>query len=304
MDLTRFDQMLMEIIKERKTIVGFLETIFQFLGKCTDFYYELKNPKDPVGFPKGVIERIVIDILRKCKPKYLELDESEVKKEQHEPNISNVLDEEIVRSENIPISDSLEGMESLRICNNPTSDELFSSSEYFNGAAFENYCWSQTLTDIEIYVIVPDSIESAKQLQVDITSSAIKITDKFSSNTNILEGSFYNQCRSDSIMWSLLSNNKLQISLDKRKENFWRKLLTSEPDIDVTKIDTTRRMDELSEESQAMIEKVMYNQEQKLLGKPTTDELDRLNLLKQSWDVDGSPFKGQPFDPNLVNFQN
>lgn len=28
------------------------------------------------------------------------------------------------------------------------------------------------------------------------------------------------------------------------------------------------------------------------------------NVLKEAWDAEGSPFKGQPFDPTLVNVQN
>ena len=25
-------------------------------------------------------------------------------------------------------------------------------------------------------------------------------------------------------------------------------------------------------------------------------------MLKEAWDVEGSPFKGQPFDPSKINF--
>lgn len=27
-------------------------------------------------------------------------------------------------------------------------------------------------------------------------------------------------------------------------------------------------------------------------------------MLRKAWDAEGSPFKGQPFDPNIVQFEN
>ena len=40
---------------------------------------------------------------------------------------------------------------------------------------------------------------------------------------------------------------------------------------------------------------------QKRLGKPTSDEMKNEDLLRQAWDAEGSPFKGQPFDPSKIN---
>lgn len=45
----------------------------------------------------------------------------------------------------------------------------------------------------------------------------------------------------------------------------------------------------------------MHEQKRKQMGLPTTEEQQQHEALKKAWDVEGSPFKGQPFDPSLVN---
>lgn len=37
------------------------------------------------------------------------------------------------------------------------------------------------------------------------------------------------------------------------------------------------------------------------MGLPTTEEEKNIETLKKFWDSEGSPFKGQPFDPSKLN---
>lgn len=39
-------------------------------------------------------------------------------------------------------------------------------------------------------------------------------------------------------------------------------------------------------------------------GQMTSDQIKQQEMLRKAWDAEGSPFKGQPFDPNVVQFQN
>lgn len=45
----------------------------------------------------------------------------------------------------------------------------------------------------------------------------------------------------------------------------------------------------------------MYEQQRKQMGLPTTEEEQQMEMLKKAWDAEGSPFKGQPFDPSKFN---
>lgn len=54
--------------------------------------------------------------------------------------------------------------------------------------------------------------------------------------------------------------------IDKMKEIWWKKLLQQEPDINSSKIDCSRSLNELSEETQAHIQKIQFDEQQKLKG--------------------------------------
>ena len=73
-------------------------------------------------------------------------------------------------------------------------------------------------------------------------------------------------------------------------------------EIDTTKVDSTKSIDEYDGETQGAIRKLMWEQEQKAMGKKTTEETRQEDLLRQAWDAPGSPFAGQPFDPSAVNW--
>ncbi|VDN12380.1 unnamed protein product [Dibothriocephalus latus] len=90
------------------------------------------------------------------------------------------------------------------------------------------------------------------------------------------------------------------INLDKVNELWWEAAFVDEERIDVQEIDCSRPMHELDEESQAKIAQMLFDQEQKRLGLPTSEEQKIQDILKGAWNKDGSPFKGTAYDPNLV----
>ena len=60
--------------------------------------------------------------------------------------------------------------------------------------------------------------------------------------------------------------------MDKKQERWWEAVLTSEPKINVRKIDASRPMTDLDDEAQAKIEEMMFNERQKKMGLPQTHE--------------------------------
>lgn len=83
----------------------------------------------------------------------------------------------------------------------------------------------------------------------------------------ILCGQFPEKCKALDVVWTITGGNKLNISLEKTKEIWWKKLLDHEPDIDTKKIDCSRPMDELSDETQAQINRIQFDEQQKMKGK-------------------------------------
>ncbi|XP_055322247.1 nudC domain-containing protein 3 [Sitodiplosis mosellana] len=183
---------------------------------------------------------------------------------------------------------------------------FFELSDYLNGALHEesHYSWSQTFTEIEIHIRLSKNVTS-KNLKVNITYTSIDIHAIVDGErTKVLGGQLYDKCKAPDAMWTITGGNKLNISVDKTKEIWWKKLFQHESEIDTKKIDCSRQMNELSDETQAQINQIQFDEQQKLKGQPTSDQIKQQELLRKAWDAEGSPFKGQPFDPNIVQFQN
>ncbi|KAK3089970.1 hypothetical protein FSP39_008118 [Pinctada imbricata] len=178
--------------------------------------------------------------------------------------------------------------------------------ESYNGAIRDNYAWSQSITDVDVYAQVPKYITKGKEVKVTIERKHLTVSHKTDTGgwKEVINEDLTWDINKEESMWSLVPSQHVHINLEKKQERWWEGLLISEPKISVRKIDASRPMSDLDNESQAKIEEMMYNDHQKKLGLPTSEEKKMHNLLKDAWDAEGSPFKGQPFDPSKLSMNN
>ena len=152
------------------------------------------------------------------------------------------------------------------------------ADESWNGAVRDNYTWSQTLTDLDLKVIVPKGT-TAKDLKIDITTSQLKVVllntrdPENPGPRTIIDGEFTRKVIPSQSMWSIeKATSVVHINLEKPQEVMWKSVLKGEPEIDLTKVDTTRNMEDFDPETQAAIQRVTYDHHQKLQGKPTSQQ--------------------------------
>ncbi|NWR06961.1 NUDC3 protein, partial [Paradoxornis webbianus] len=185
----------------------------------------------------------------------------------------------------------------------PTRQEQFQTNpDSYNGAVRENYTWSQDYSDLEIKVPVPKHIVKGKQVSVDISSGAIRVAVLEGSSQHVLmEGKLIHKINTESSLWSLEPGKCILINLNKGDEYWWNAILEGEEQIDIDKINKERSMATVDEEEHAVLDRLTFDYHQKLQGKPQSHELKVHEMLKKGWDTEGSPFRGQKFDPSMFN---
>ncbi|KAG7302766.1 hypothetical protein JYU34_012729 [Plutella xylostella] len=325
----KYDEMLSSILVNEKSILGFLSAIFNFLARRTDFYYIAKGPHENMGFPAGVAEQLVLKVLRSCDPYNLAAKNIPPAALNNEIMCSTVAQEvEIEADENvveIPDQDSSKtdkkssepgpatNIPEKQVELKPKKEEKKyhipddykapvipkqQSSDSYNGAIRERYTWAQNIMELDVTVKLPGDIKSSKDLRVVINANDISVQKK--NGEVIMRDSFPFKVKPMDSFWSI-SEGKLLIHLEKVQERWWNKFLIEEDPIDLDKIDASRSIDELPEEHVQKIQELQWNQQRKMQGLPTSDEMKNIEILKKAWNVEGSPFKGQEFDPSILH---
>ncbi|KIW98896.1 uncharacterized protein Z519_00559 [Cladophialophora bantiana CBS 173.52] len=146
------------------------------------------------------------------------------------------------------------------------------------------YKWTQTLEEAEISVPIPGNLK-ARDLIVELKKTHIRVAIK--GQEPIIDGDFPHPIQTDDSTWVLSTkpdgNKEILVTIAKaRGSNWWAHIVTSAPKIDTTKIvPENSKLSELDGETRGMVEKMMYDQNQKAMGKPTSEEQKKDEILKK-----------------------
>ena len=155
-----------------------------------------------------------------------------------------------------------------------------------NGGETEKYVWTQTLQDVEVRVAVPPGTKS-KQVKCEFTKDRFSFkvygADGVEAEASTIAGEFYAPVAPDECYWTLEDNAYVSCFLQKLKDiEWWTCVLKGDQVIDTKKVEPENsRLDDLDGETRVTVEKMMYDQRQKQLGLPTSEEQTKHDALKK-----------------------
>ncbi|XP_054916558.1 nudC domain-containing protein 3 [Poeciliopsis prolifica] len=181
-------------------------------------------------------------------------------------------------------------------------NEFQSNADSYNGAVRENYSWSQDYTDVEVRVFVPKTVVKGRQVSVSLQSGGLRVSVRDGAEERtLMEGEFTHKINTEDSLWSLEPGKCVLLSLNKTSEVWWNAVLKGEKEIDINQINRERSMATVDEEEHAVLDRLTFDYHQKQQGKPQSHEMKVHEMLKKGWDAEGSPFKGQEFDPSMFD---
>jgi len=144
------------------------------------------------------------------------------------------------------------------------------------------YSWTQELGEVDITVPVPQGTRGA-DLIVVLRKKKLSLALKGPDREPILDGELCREIKVEDSTWTIQDNKIVLIHLEKlNQQQWWENVLTHHPKIDTRKIEPKdSKLSDLDGETRGMVEKMMFDNQQKQLGRPTSDELKKMDALKK-----------------------
>jgi len=152
-----------------------------------------------------------------------------------------------------------------------------------NGGETDKYWWGQTLSEITVNIPIAGNIKG-NMLKVEFKKLSCKIAIK--NGETIMEGEWGGEILVDDAIWTIESSQGkrvLQLSLTKVNQmGWWDCIIKGDPKIDTGKVDPENsKLSDLDGETRSTVEKMMYDQNQKQKGLPTSEEQEKKNKLAE-----------------------
>jgi len=143
------------------------------------------------------------------------------------------------------------------------------------------YIWTQTLAEVNLTIALPENTRG-RDLNVVMKKTHLKVQLK-SQDTAIVDAKLTKTIICDDSFWTVEDGNRLVVNLQKLHQmEWWNAVCIGDPEIDVTKVQPENsKLDELDGETRQTVEKMMFDQRQKALGLPSSEEQKKFDALEK-----------------------
>jgi len=303
-EIEKFDSMLLAMAQQHSGgVLQLLETIFGFLARKTDFY----TGTSPEESEKILLEKfnkfknIAYEAHDKKKMETAAAERRKQEKRKQKEELECKLREEALKKKKDDEDDIEEILspgvkESIaqkvkedQIKNEKTDKDDDEEDEADKGKIKPNdgngcdlpHCkWTQTLQEIE--VTIPLDIR-VKSRDVVVTFSRRKVSAGLKNQPPIVSGDLFNEIKVDECSWYLDNERAVILQIEKvNKMEWWSKLVKTDPEINTRKVNPEKsNLSDLDGDTRGMVEKMMYDQRQKEMGLPTSDDQKKQDTLKK-----------------------
>lgn len=117
-------------------------------------------------------------------------------------------------------------------------------------------------------------------LDIKFTNTHLKVGLK--GQPPIIDGELHRRIIVDDSFWTL-EDNEVVFSFQKdNKMEWWKTVIVGDPEINTRKVQPENsKLSDLDGETRQTVEKMMFDQRQKAQGLPTSDELQKQEMLKK-----------------------
>lgn len=153
-----------------------------------------------------------------------------------------------------------------------------------NGGKTDKYTWTQTLQEVTVHIPVPKVKANQLEVEYDVSKLLVRVKGQ----DPIVDGELYAEILSDATNWTLEEDKEsggkiLTLYLPKMNGmSWWKSVIKGDPEIDTKLIEPENsKLDDLDGDTRQTVEKMMFDQRQKQMGLPTSDETKKQDALKK-----------------------